>query len=116
MDTANEKLIQQMYDIFNRRDIPSALQLMQPDVEWPNGWEGGYVYGRAAVSEYWTRQWKEIDPHVQPVSIEQDPDGRIRVLVQQTVKDKQGQLLHEGRVTHIYTLEGGLVKHMEIQK
>ena len=111
-----KKLIEKIYDVFNKRDIPSALQAMLPDVQWPNGWEGGYVYGRDAVKDYWTRQWKEIDPHVQPISVKLETDGRIRVLVQQNVKDKQGKLLHEGQVTHVYTLEAGLIKHMLIEK
>ena len=28
---------------------------MRPDVKWANGLEGGFVYGRNAVREYWTR-------------------------------------------------------------
>jgi len=111
-----QKQIQLMYKVFNQRDIDAALALMTPDVHWPNGWEGGYVNGRDEVRAYWTRQWNEIDPHVQPVSIALKPDGSIRVVVQQRVKDRQGKLLHEGLVTHVYTLEGGLVKQMEIIK
>jgi hypothetical protein len=116
MSNTIEELIQQLYDIFNKRDIAAALQLMTPDVHWPNGWEGGYVDGRDGVRDYWTRQWKEIDPYVEPLAMIQQPDGRIRVLVQQTVKDKQGRLLFEGQVNHIYTLNNGLIKTMEIEK
>jgi ketosteroid isomerase-like protein len=111
-----EEQIQQMYDVFNKRDIDAALQLMKPDVHWPNGWEGGYVEGREGVRDYWTRQWNEIDPHVEPLSVNQEPDGRIRVLVNQVVKDKAGKLLFEGHIHHIYTMENGLVKTMEIEK
>ncbi|HYH13592.1 MAG TPA: nuclear transport factor 2 family protein [Flavisolibacter sp.] len=116
MTNTIEKQIQQLYDVFNKRDINTALELMVPDVQWPNGWEGGYQNGRDAVRAYWTRQWKEIDPYVHPLSITQEPDGRISVLVQQTIKDKAGKLLFEGQVTHIYTLANGFIKHMEIVK
>jgi SnoaL-like domain len=115
IEQQTKKLIERIYDVFNMRDIPSALQHMVPDVQWPNGWEGGYVYGRDAVSDYWTRQWKEIDPHVQPLSVTLERDGSISVLVQQNVKDKEGKLLYEGQVTHVYTLEAGLIKHMRIE-
>lgn len=111
-----EPLIQQAYDAFNKRDIDAALLLMTPNVDWPNGWEGGYVHGQDEVRAYWTRQWNEIDPLVDPLSIIQQPDGRIKVLVHQTVKDKQGKLLSDGHVYHIYTIENGLIKTMEIEK
>lgn len=115
--TPNYKaLIEQAYTAFNARDIDAALMLMTPGVEWPNGWEGGYVQGHQGVRDYWTRQWKEIDPAVQPLSITERADGRIEVEVQQTVKDLQGHLLFDGPVKHIYTLENGKVKHMEIEK
>ncbi len=110
------QLIHRAYEVFNNRDIDAALQLMIPDVEWPNGWEGGYVHGRKGVRAYWTRQWEEIDPSVHPVSITQESEGRVRVLVQQLVKDKQGQTLFEVQVTHLYTIDKGLIKHMEIIK
>lgn len=110
------QLIRKAYEAFNNRDIDAALQLMSPDVQWPNGWEGGYVYGHDGVRAYWTRQWKEIDPHVSPLSITQEADKRISVLVQQLVKDKTGKLLFEGQVSHIYTIDKGLITHMEIEK
>jgi hypothetical protein len=28
--------------------------------------DGGYVHGREAVREYWTRQWTMVSPHVEP--------------------------------------------------
>lgn len=111
-----EELLQQVYHVFNQRDIDTALQFMTPDVHWPNGWEGGYVDGREAVSAYWTRQWQAIDPYVTPLSIKQENDGRINVQVQQLVKDKSGNILFEGQVHHIYTLKNGLIKTMEIEK
>jgi hypothetical protein len=89
---------------------------MHPDVHWPNGWEGGYVEGQEAVREYWTRQWKEIDPHVSPISIEEKESGRFVTTVRQVVKDKNGALLMDGMVTHVYTIENGLITKMEIEQ
>ena len=110
-----ETLINDAYTAFNNRDIDAALTLMTPDVHWPNGWEGGYVEGHDGVRAYWTRQWKEIDPHVQPTTIDPVADGKILVNVQQQVKDLNGKSLFEGMVKHIYTIENGLIKSMEIE-
>lgn len=110
------KTINSVYAAFNRREIDTVLDSFHPDIKWPNGWEGGYVFGHNGVRDYWTRQWREIDPHVQPVRITEIEDGLVQVEVQQTVKDLSGNLLMEGMVKHVYTFEDGLVKTMEIVK
>ena len=108
------EVLRQAYAAFNARDIESALALMHPDVDWPNGMEGGRELGHAAVRAYWTRQFGMIDSHVEPVGFTEAADGRIAVDVQQTVRDLDGKLLSEGRVTHVYTLRDGLVERMDI--
>lgn len=115
MTTEHEKLIQKAYAAFNARDIDQALSVMHPDVQWPKAFEGGYTSGHEGIRDYWTRQWKEIDPHVEPVGIKKRPDGTIGVIVHQKVKDLQGQVLFDGTVKHIYTLENGLLRRMEIE-
>jgi hypothetical protein len=114
MEKSIETLLQNAYKYFNSRDIDAALQLMTPDVHWPNGWEGGYLKGHKEVRDYWTRQWKEIDPTVIPVAFNELNDGVVEVEVMQTVKDIQGKLLFEGKVSHIYTIENDLIKDMKI--
>ena len=59
---------QALYAAFNSRDTDTLLGQMHPDVDWPNGWEGGRVHGREAVREYWTRQWDEVDSRVTPTA------------------------------------------------
>jgi hypothetical protein len=49
--------------------------------------EGGHVYGRADVRDYWTRQWAMIDPHVEPVKFSTGPEGELMVDVRQIVHD-----------------------------
>lgn len=44
------------------------------------------------LSNYWVRQWKEINPSVQPVSFNERENGQIEVVVYQTVKDMQGKV------------------------
>ncbi len=40
-----EDLISQAYSAFNLRDIDKVLLTLDPNVQWANGWEGGYVKG-----------------------------------------------------------------------
>ena len=108
--------LEQLYAAFNARDLDTALAAMHPDVIWPNGMEGGYVYGTAAVRAYWTRQWGVIKPHVKPVAIDEDEEGRVVVRVHQIVRDLSGNVLGDQYVLHIYVIEDGLVRSMEIQK
>jgi hypothetical protein len=103
------------YRGFNARQIDAVLALMHPDVVWPNGMDGGYEHGREAVRAYWTRQWLAIDPHVEPVAIEPDAQGRMIVEVHQVVRDKSGAILVDTMVRHAYTLRDGLIERMAIE-
>ena len=106
--------LKRVYEAFNARDLETALSLMHDDVDWPNGWEGGRVRGHAEVRDYWTRQFAAIDATVEPVGFSEDSEGRIAVEVQQTVKDLDGNVASDGRITHLYTLRDGLVTRMDI--
>lgn len=110
-----EALLERTYAAFNARDIDGALAAMHPDVDWPNGMEGGRVQGHRAVREYWTRQWGLIDPRVEPRGFATEADGRIAVDVRQVVRDRAGALLKDETVQHVYRLEDGLVRDMEIR-
>jgi len=110
----HQKLIEQAYADFNSRNIDAVLTVMLADVEWPNGWEGGYVVGHDEVRDYWTRQWREINPVVKPIGFRKLSDGRVEVEVLQSAKDMHGQFLFEGKIKHVYEFENGLIKSMEI--
>ena len=90
-----EALLGRTYAAFNARDIDGALAALHPDVDWPNGLEGGRVHGHRAVREYWIRQWGLIDPRVEPRGFTTEADGRIAVDVRQVVRDRAGALLKE---------------------
>lgn len=112
---STEQLLRRAYAAFNARDIEGALSLMQPDVDWPNGMEGGRELGHEAVRAYWTRQFGLIDSHVEPVGFAEDEEGRVVVDVDQVVRDLDGELLSEQRVQHVYTLRDGLIVSMDIR-
>ena len=109
-----EAVVTAAYDAFNRRDVDAALSAMTDDVEWANGWEGGHVRGRAAVRDYWRRQWEEIDPRVTPLDMTLDERGRVLVDARQEVRDRDGNVMAVGRALHAYRLEGGLVARFDI--
>jgi len=109
-----EELLRRAYDAFNARDLEGALGTMHADVEWPNGMEGGTVHGHDGVRKYWTRQWGMINPHVDPEGFRRENDGRIAVEVHQVVKDLSGKVLTDRMVEHVYRIEGGLIRDMEI--
>jgi len=113
---SDEELIRRAYAAFNARDIGAALALLHPDVEWPNGMEGGIERGRDAVRAYWTRQWRQVDPRVDPIAIMRAQDGRSVVQVHQVVRDLAGTVLLERMIEHIYELAGGLIMRMEIRE
>ena len=69
-------LIEQAYAAFNARDIEAALALMTEDVRWPKASEGGTVVGKEEIRAYWTRQWGEFDPRVEPVAMPRWRAGR----------------------------------------
>jgi limonene-1,2-epoxide hydrolase len=108
--------IKDLYAAFNARDIETCLCDLQPNVEWPNGMEGGTVCGHDGVRAYWTRQWGMINPHVDPVKIEADGHGRVVVDVHQVIKELDGKVLLDRMVEHVYALDGGLVRGMEIRE
>jgi hypothetical protein len=110
----HEQLLRRAYDAFNARDIEAVLALMHPDVDWPNGMEGGRVHGHAEVRDYWTRQFTMIDSHVEPERFSEDDWGRVVVDVHQVVRDTAGNPIADQRVRHVYVIRDGLVERMDI--
>jgi hypothetical protein len=114
--TSLHELLNTVYAAFNARDLEAVLAMMDPDVDWPNGMEGGRVHGRAGVRDYWTRQWSLIDPRVEPVGFATDEAGRIIADVHQTIRDLSGKVIIDQMVQHIYTFHDGLIARMDIKK
>jgi hypothetical protein len=112
--SSNQQFLQNLYDAFNKREIEIIISLMRPDVKWANGLEGGFVYGRDAVREYWTNQFKMIQPELETLNFETDEKNRNIVTVHQIIRDLQGNLLAAATVQQIFTIENGLISLYEI--
>lgn len=109
-----QDLIHKAYENFNKRNIDEVFTTMNPGVHWPKAFEGDFVKGYDEVRAYWTRQWSEINPEVNPVGFKSLGDGRLEVDVHQIVKSLDGEVLFDGNVTHVYTFENGLIDNMKI--
>jgi hypothetical protein len=114
--TNTRTLIDEVYAAFNQRNIDSALALMTESVSWPKASEGGRVVGKEEIRAYWSRQWKEFDPHVTPMEAIDRGAGRIDVRVHQLVKSLEGDVLSDSEVRHSYTIADGLIERMDLEE
>jgi hypothetical protein len=114
---ANTKtLIAQAYSAFNQRNVDGALALMSENVSWPKASEGGHVVGKEEIRAYWTRQWQEFDPHVEPIEVIDREGGKTDVKVHQLVKSLGGDVLSDSEVWHVYTIANGLIERMDLRE
>ncbi len=110
----NQHLLENLYAAFNKREIETIIPLLRPDVKWANGLEGGFVHGTDAVREYWTKQFKEIQPELETLKFETDENNRNIVTVHLVIRDLQGNTLADATVHQIFTIEDGLISLYEI--
>src|SRR5437870_11850513 len=109
-----QMLIAEAYSAFNRRDIDGALAVMSENVDWPKASEGGRVVGKEEIRAYWTRQWAEFNPHVEPIEVTDRQAGRTDVKVHQLVKNLNGDVLSDQTLLHVFTITNGLIERMDI--
>jgi hypothetical protein len=110
-----EDLLRRVYAAFNARDIDAVLAVMHPEVDWPDMIAGARVHGHAAVRDYWQRQFAAIDPRVDPVRFSLKPDGGIVTDVHQVVRDRDGNIVADRMVQHVYRFQDGLVTRMDVR-
>lgn len=115
MSTDRADSLRALYESFDERDLEAVLAAMTPDVDWPNGWEGGRLRGHDDVRSYWERQWQEIRPAMTVRGIVERPDGRVEARVRLVVRDPGGSVLERSEVTHVYEFEGPLVRRMTVE-
>jgi hypothetical protein len=87
---------------------------MTADVAWLGSFKGGFVRGHEEVRAYWTEQWSEIDPHVEPSAFDPEENGRILVDVHQVVRDLTGSVVADEHIGHRFTIDRGLIQVMEV--
>ena len=109
-----QELIARAYSAFNRRDIDGALAVMSEDVNWPKASEGGRVVGKEEIRAYWTRQWAEFDPNVEPVEVTDREAGKTEVRVHQLVRNLNGEVISDQTLLHVFTIADGLIERMDL--
>jgi hypothetical protein len=112
--SSNQQFLQDLYESFNKGEIETIISVMRPDVKWANGVEGGFVYGRDAVREYWINQYKVIQVQLEILKFETDENNRNVVTVHQVVRDLKDNLLADSTIQQIFTIEDGLISLYEI--
>ena len=110
-----ENFFQDLYKNFNDRNIDLIISNMTDNVKWANGMDGGYVYGREAVRDYWTRQFTMVSSNVTPLEIKTDK-GVIKIKVHQVVYDLKGNLLADEFVYHFFHIRENKIALFEIGK
>ncbi len=108
--------IQSLYAAFNARDVEGCFRWMGEGVDWPTASEGGRVVGKEAIRAYWTRQWAEFNPHVEPVAVVEREGGRVDVRVHQVVRSLEGEVLMDGEIWHVFACADGLVERMDVHE
>lgn len=108
------EVLYEAYHAFNARDVEAALALMQDNVQWADGSDGGYIEGREAVRKYFLSEWRRHPPHVEPVGLEDRPNGNLVMYVHQLVQDSHGNIQANQTVKHTYTMRDGLISKMSI--
>lgn len=111
-----QTLIARAYAAFNKRDIDGVFALMSEHVSWPKASEGGQAVGKEEIRAYWTRQWNQFDPHVEPIEVIDRGEGKTDVRVHQLVKSLDGDVLSDSEVWHIYTISNGLIDRMDLKE
>jgi NAD(P)-dependent dehydrogenase (short-subunit alcohol dehydrogenase family) len=109
-----EDLVRQAYSAFNARDIEAGVALMDPEVDWPNVPEGGFIHGRDQVRRHWREQFHRVDPRIEVAGIAEKSDGSVEAHVRQIVRGLDGAKLSDEHAVHVFTIAGDRIKRMEV--
>jgi len=107
-----QDLVVDAYAAFNRRDVKALLDLVSDDVDWPDG--DDRLVGKAAVKQYWLRQWTTTRTHGEPLRFTAVSPQELVVDISQTVQDLDGRALSRGLFQHFLYVAGGLIKRLDI--
>ena len=111
-----EAMITTLYYAFNARDVDTLLGTMHREITWPNGIEGGTVWGRDAVREYWERLWLMLDPKVRAMGFTHDADSdTVTVAVSQVMRNIAGEVQLERVLHHVFSFTDGRIARLEIR-
>ena len=102
----NHELMGRMYDAYNDRDLEALTALVGDE----------RLHGRAAVRNYWSRQWARIHTQDKVAGITDLAPDRAAVRVSQVIRDLDGMIVSTGEFEHAYQFKDGLVERMDLRK
>ena len=108
------ELIGRLYDAYNDRDLDALTALVGEDVDWPDGDER--LHGRAAVRNYWSRQWARLHPQDKVAGVAELAPDCATVRISQVIRDLDGAIVSTGAFEHAYQFRDGLVERMDLRK
>ena len=111
---AHVDLVRRAYEAFNGRAIETAVALMDPEVDWPNVSEGGFVHGREQVREHWREQFAHADPHIEISEIREQADSRVEARVRQVIRGRDGSEVSDDELLHVFTIANDRIKRMDV--
>jgi ketosteroid isomerase-like protein len=111
---AEQALLIQAYEAFNRRDPAALGAFFHAEVEWPDILEGGVIKGRQAVIDYFARQFELMIPDARLISVEEEPPARLVADVQYAVRNLEGRLWSDTRARLVYDFRDGLIVRMTV--
>jgi hypothetical protein len=107
-------LLTRLYKAFNDKDVVTLVEGMHPAVSWPDLLEGGRIEGRAALADYWARQFLLVTPEATPVEMRELSDDRVLVRLHYFVKAAEGGGVWADEITtNTFTFLGDQIVRMD---
>lgn len=107
-----EKVIERLFDAFNRRSATALTALLHPHVDWPDLFGAERLKGRQSVQAMWTYQFGKWDPHVSLLDITTGPDGVVHARVSYVIRQLDGRLFTEEQAIHSFEFRDGFISRM----
>ena len=111
MSQENVQTVRGLWDAFGAADMPTALSLFAPDVEWDgtNLPDGRIARGHEAILDHlrrWAAIWQDWTVEVEDI-LEAGPD-QVVVLIRERGRASTGLTMDE-RHAELYTLKAGKI-------
>ena len=113
---AEMEALKEVYGALNRNDIPAAVKVFDPQIEWiePAGYAGGTYQGRAVVEAHLSQaraSWAEGSCETEQLIVAGD---KIVVIISVRVRLKHELEWREGRHAAVYTFRNGKAIQMRL--
>ncbi|HXX90870.1 MAG TPA: nuclear transport factor 2 family protein [Acidimicrobiales bacterium] len=108
-------VVRSAYERFNAGDIEGVLELVDPDVEWPDAIRNSTLHGREALRAYWSSQFDVATPTARAQDLVEVGDCVIAVAFQEVYDlDSGAPLGPPVAVSHRFHFRGSQIVRMEL--